>query len=430
MEELQTADRIRVSVIGGGIVGVCTALWLQREGCSVTLVEANEIGLGSSYGNAGCFNASSVVPVSTPGIIWNVPGYLLDPMGPLVIRPRYIPKITPWLVRFLLAGTSGRVDRQAAALGPLLRDSIGSYSPLIQGTPAAELVRHEGHLIVYRKKGDFEKDALAWRLRRENGIVWEELRGQELREFEPALTDEADVGLSLPQNGHTVNPLAFVTALADNFRAGGGKIVRAKATGFELADNRLVAVETTSGRIPCDRAVIACGAHSRKLAAQLGEKIPLDTERGYHIVIRDPEVMPRIPITDASGRFVASPMDMGLRIAGTVEFAGLQAAPDMTRARQLIAHGKRLFPGLKDTYSDDRLSEWMGFRPSMPDSLPVIGPSRKTPDVVLAFGHGHVGMASGARTGALVRDMLLDRPHTIPSRPFSPRRFDLFGGNR
>lgn len=413
----------QVTVIGGGIIGVCSALWLQQSGASVTLVEQNAIGMGASYGNAGCFNPSSVVPVSMPGVLWKVPGYLADPMGPLVIKPSYLPQIMPWLLRFVAAGTRARVARQAEALSHLLRASVQSYQPLVQGTPAADLMRHQGHLFVYRSEKDYAGDALGWQLRRDNGVECDVLRGPALFDREPALTRNAAVGIYLPQNGHTVNPFAFVTALADKFSAGGGTILKAQVNGFDLSDGRLRAVLTDQGALPSTRAVIACGAHSRKLALALGDRIPLDTERGYHIVIQNPEAVPRVPITDASGKFVASPMDMGLRIAGTVEFAGLDAPPNYARAVQLIAHGKRLLPALCAEYPDNRLTKWMGFRPSMPDSLPVIGASQGSPDVIYAFGHGHVGLAGGARTGMLVRDLVLGLPASLPAAAFSPARF-------
>lgn len=412
-----------VVVIGGGIIGVCSALWLQRAGRKVVLIDAGEIGMGSSFGNAGCLNPSSVVPVSMPGTLRKVPHYLTDPLGPLVIRPAYLPRIAPWLIRFLRAGTKARVGKQARALRPLLAASYDSYQPLVRGTAAAELVHRQGHLIAYHTEADFAGDALAWRLRRDNGVEFELLRGEALRAREPALAADIALGVWLPQNGHTVDPLAFVTALADSFRAGGGTIQQARATGFELSGRQLAGVRTTTGILPASKAVVACGARSKALAASLGDRVPLDTERGYHVIISEPEVAPRVPVTDASGKFVASPMAAGLRIAGTVEFAGLDAPPDYSRARRLIVQGKRLLPGLAARYPEERLSFWMGCRPSMPDSLPVIGAAKHCRDVVYAFGHGHVGLAGGSRTGMLVRDLVLDLPHSLPAEPFSPRRF-------
>lgn len=414
---------LRVAVIGGGVIGVCAASWLLREGFSVTIIEPAAIAEGSSFGNAGCFNPSSVVPMSMPGNLRKVPGWLLDPLGPLSIRWGYLPQIAPWLARFLKAGTPDRVAAQARALGDLLRDSTGVYQPLVENAGAQALMRRDGHLMVYPDRGAFENDALAWKLRGDNGIAYTVLEDDALRQQEPTLSRDYRLGVFLPNNGHTVNPNRFVVALADAFLRDGGRVERASARDFEIEDGRLKAVRTDQGRVPADRAVVAAGAFSRPLASLLGDAVPLDTERGYHIVVRDPGAMPRVPVMDTVGKFVATPMEMGLRLAGTVEFAGLHAKPDWKRANRLLALGARLFPHLKGRGDNDRTSVWMGFRPSMPDSLPVIGPASRTADVIYAFGHGHVGMAGGAHTGLLVADLIAGRRPRIPLAPFSAKRF-------
>jgi D-amino-acid dehydrogenase len=413
----------RVVVIGGGIVGVCSASWLLRRGYSVTILEPNGIGDGSSFGNAGCFNASSVVPVSMPGNLPKVPGWMMDPLGPLAIRWSYLPTILPWLGRFIRAGSRRRVFEQARALAPLLRDPVGAYVPLVENAGARDLVRRDGHLMVYRDRAAFEADGLAWRLRRENGIPWIELADDALWEHEPAISREHRFAIFLPENGHTIDPKGFVMALANAFVRDGGRIVEDAAQGFELFGNRLVGVRSAGGTVPADKAVVAAGAHSRKLALQLGDRLPLDTERGYHVMIRSPEVLPRAPIMHMDGKFVATPMAQGLRIAGTVEFAGLEAAPNWKRADKLLSWARRLFPSLASDHAPERISRWMGFRPSMPDSLPVIDHAARSRDIVYAFGHGHVGMAAGARTGAAVADLIDGRNPEIPTAPFSARRF-------
>jgi D-amino-acid dehydrogenase len=413
----------RVAVIGGGVIGVCAANWLLRDGHDVTIIEPGGIGMGSSYGNAGCLNASSVVPMSMPGNLGKVPGWLLDPLGPLSIRWSYLPKIAPWLIAFVRAGTLEKVTHQAAALRPLLHDSLGAYAPLVRDANAGHLVRRNGHLVAYRSKQDFDGDALGWKLRRDNGIGFDLLERDALWQQEPSLSHDYEFGVFIPDNGHTTNPNQLVRALADAFQRDGGKILVAAARSFSFDGERLVAVKTDTGDVPADAAVVAAGAHSRPFTVALGDTIPLDTERGYHIIIKDPEAAPRTSILDAAGKFVATPMDMGLRLAGTVEFAGLDAAPDWRRARKLLTLGQRLFPALRDAYAEERLSLWMGFRPSIPDSLPVIGPSRRSRDVVYAFGHGHVGLAAGATTGRAVADLLAGRPSELPLDAFSPTRF-------
>jgi len=381
----------RVGVIGAGIVGVCAASYLQRDGHSVFLIEPGNPGEGASFGNAGCFNGSSVTPVAMPGVIGKVPRWLIDPLGPLSLRWTYLPRLLPYLVRFVRAGTAAKVQR--------------------------------GHLYVYRSAESLAKDGLAWELRRENGVVVDEFDADELRQLEPALARNFVRGLLVRENGHTSNPLGLVTRLVEHFLQGGGEIVRARALGFRLDGRRLAAIRTDAGEMPAAAAVVCAGAYSKPLAAALGDKIPLETERGYHLMLRDPEVMPRIPTADADGKFVATPMELGLRFAGTVELAGLDAPPDWRRARILLEQGRKLLPELAASHPEERISVWMGHRPSLPDSLPALGPSRATPDVIYAFGHGHVGMTAAPMTGSLVADLVAGRPPAIDIAPFAPSRF-------
>jgi glycine/D-amino acid oxidase-like deaminating enzyme len=413
----------RVGVIGAGMVGVCAASWLQRDGHSVFIVEAGEPGYGASFGNAGALNASSVTPMSTPGVIWNAPRWLFDPLGPLSLRWSYLPAIAPWLIRFIRAGTPEKVHAQARALRPLVGATLEALTPLVRDAHAEDLVHRLGHLYVYRSAQGLERDRLAWQLRRENGVEIDEFDADELRQLEPTLSRDYVRGILVRENGHTSNPLGLVQRLLDHFLRLGGELNHARALGFRLDGSRLAAIRTDRGELAADAAIVCAGAWSKPLAAALGDPIPLETERGYHLMIRDPEVMPRIPTADADGKFVATPMDTGLRFAGTVELAGLAAPPDWRRARILLEQGRKMLPGLAADHPEERLSVWMGHRPSLPDSLPALGPSRATPDVVYAFGHGHVGMTSAPMTGKVVADLVAGRPPSIDITPFSPSRF-------
>ena len=230
-------------------------------------------------------------------------------------------------------------------------------------------------------------------------------------------------GVLVRENGHISNPLGLVQRLLEHFLCSGGELVQARAHGFRLDGRQLAAVQTDAGDLPANAAIICAGAHSKPLAVALGDRVPLETERGYHLMVRDPEIMPRIPTADADGKFVATPMDTGLRFAGTVELAGLAAPPDWRRARILLAQGRKMLPGLAASYPEERISLWMGHRPSLPDSLPVLGPSRASPDVVYAFGHGHVGMIAAPMTGKVVADLVAGRPPSIDIAPFAAGRF-------
>ncbi len=417
------AEKKKVGVIGAGMVGIAAASYLQRDGHEVFVIDPKPPGEGASFGNAGCFNPSSIVPMSMPGTLRNVPKWLSDPLGPLAIRWSYLPALAPWLVRFVRAGTRERVEAQAKALRGLLGPCLEVLQPLVKEAGAEDLVRRLGHLVVYRSAAERAKDDAAWELRRRNGIAFEELGAEELRQLEPSLAREFVRGIHVPANGHTTNPGRLVAALAQAFERRGGRVVRCQALGFVLEGRRLRAIRTDAGELPADAAVVAAGAYSRPLAAELGNRVPLETERGYHLMIRDPESAPRLPVSDASGKFVATPMEEGLRFAGTVELAGLAAPPDWRRARVLLRQGRRLFPGLAAEHAEERLSLWMGHRPSLPDSLPVIGPSRRSGDVHYAFGHGHVGMTGGPMTGKLIAELVAGREPSLDLAPFRADRF-------
>jgi D-amino-acid dehydrogenase len=420
---MAAASARRVGVIGAGMVGVCAASYLQRDGHSVFLIDPGTPGEGASFGNAGAFNASSVTPMSVPGIIKKVPGWLRDPLGPLSLRWSYLPAVLPYLWRFVRAGTEEKVHAQARALRPLVGATLAALEPLVKEAGAERFVHQRGHLYVYRSAESLAKDGLAWTLRRENGVVVDEFDADELRQLEPTLSRDYVRGLLVRENGHTSNPFGLVSALVEHFVGQGGAVLRARATGFRIDSGHLTAIRTDAGELAADVAVVAAGAWSKPLAASLGDVVPLESERGYHLMIRDPEVMPRIPIANADGKFATTPMDTGLRFAGTVELAGLNAPPDWRRARILLEQGRKMLPGLAAHHAEERISLWMGHRPSMPDSLPVLGPSRATPDVVYAFGHGHVGMTAAPMTGRIVADLVAGRRPAIDISSFSPARF-------
>ncbi|HVY00213.1 MAG TPA: FAD-dependent oxidoreductase [Pseudorhodoplanes sp.] len=413
----------RVAIVGAGIVGVAVASYLQRAGHQAILVDPNGPGQGASFGNAGCLNPSSLVPIAGPDTFRRVPSYLRDPLGPLAIRWSYLPRLAPWLIRYGLAGTPGRIEQQARALKSLTWPAFDALMPLVRDAGADSLVRRTGILIVYRSDKAWEADARPWNIRRRYGVEWQELNAEELRQFDPNLARDLTRAKYVPNNGHTIDPAGLVVALANHVLKNGGEHVRAEVKGFALDGNRLRGLQTSTGEIPADAAVIAAGAHSKPLAACLGDKVPLETERGYHLMIRNPETMPRVPTTDAEFSVVATPMQHGLRMAGTVELAGLNAAPNWERSRMMLGRARKLLPGLAEDIAEDRLSMWMGHRPSLPDSLPVIGQSTGSPDVFYAFGHQHVGMTTAPYTGKVIAEIVSGRPAPIDLSPFRPDRF-------
>lgn len=415
-----------IVVIGAGIVGAATALELLRNGHQVTILDPAPPGgdQSASYGNGTVLNPASVVPMSTPGVWRKVPGYLMDPAGPLTIRWRHLPTLLPWLLRFLHAGsTLKKVERTAKALAALLHDAPLHHKRLADEAGVGHLIQRTGLLYPYTTRAAFEADSLGWHLRRQNGLTWEELDEDALRQQEPALDRRYTFAVLAPQAGNVTDPGAYVAALAAQARHLGATHLQARATGFRIQAHRLQAVTTETGEIICDAAVIAAGAHSATLARKAGDRIPLEAERGYHIVVEHPGLELRHPILTTDTKVAVVNTTAGLRVAGTVELAGLGAPPTWSRAQALRAILKRTLPSLSQDLPDDRIKLWMGNRPSTPDGLPVIGPATATPDIVHAFGHGHVGLAAGAMTARLVADLITPNPPTIDPTPYTPQRF-------
>ncbi|HET7882485.1 MAG TPA: FAD-dependent oxidoreductase [Acetobacteraceae bacterium] len=415
-----------VVVIGAGIVGAATAVELLRDGQQVTIIEPGDPGgeQAASYGNGTLLNPSSVIPMSSPGIWRKVPGYLSDPLGPLAIRWAYLPRLLPWLTRFLRAGaTEDRVAATARALRPLLAEAPERHRRLAEEAGVGELITRQGVLFVFPTRADFDAEALSWRLRRDNGVRWLELSADELRQREPALSRRYTFGLLVEANGQCRDPGAYVAALVQHAVAQGATLLRDKAAGLRIEAGRLRAVRTATDEIAADRAVIAAGASSHVLAAEAGDRVPLETERGYHAVIADPGIAPRYPVMPSDGKMACVMTPQGLRIAGQVELAGLKAAPNWRRAGVLRDFARQVYPGLPADLPAEKVKVWMGHRPSTPDGLPCIGPASGCTDVVHAFGHGHVGLTAGATTARLVADLISGRPSSIELAPYSAARF-------
>lgn len=416
----ESAGQRKVTIIGAGIVGVSSAIYLQRDGFDVTIVDRLAPGEGTSCGNAGILASCGFIPVSTPGFAWKAPGMLLDPMGPLSLKWSYMPHMIPWLYRFVRNSTPQAVERIADALCTLVGTSVEDHQALAAGTGAEQWVRPSPYLYVYQDEAAFNAESYTWGLRRERGVKMDLLRGDAVREFEPSLDSSYRFAAVLERQGYTPDPLQLVSALAAHFVRNGGTVLRREVLDIDIDSSGPVRLLTDQGPLDVDQLVISAGAWSGRLAARLGSPVPLESERGYHITLQEPGLMPRYPIMSVSGKFVSTPMSCGLRVAGMVEFAGLEAPsnPDMTR--RLIQNVKRLFPGI----STAKFTEWMGHRPSLPDSLPVIGRSPHFESVFYAFGHQHVGLTSGPKTGSLIADLVSGRNSAIDLNPF---RIDRFG---
>ena len=409
----------KVIVVGAGVVGMATAVNLLRDGHQVTVVDRGAPGEGCSKGNAGLIVAGSFLPQSLPGTVFQVPKLLLDPRGPLFIRPTYFPRALPWFLRFAAAGTAERVKASSTALRALNRDAMKDHISLARSIGAEELARPAGYLKVYRTDAGFEGDAFERRAKAEYGLEVDLLGPDEIREIEPSLAPVYRHGVLQSDDGHTPNPWRLVQALAEHFTAAGGTILRREVRGVEAGTEGPARLQTEDGELDAEVLVVAAGAWSGRLAAGLGDSVPLEAERGYNATVEEPNVVPTRPVYDGDFKIIVTPQEAGLRITGIAEFAGLEAPPNYRRSRMLLGMGREMFPELKV----DRVSEWMGHRPSLPDSLPVIGPSSRHANVFYAFGHGHTGVTGSATTGRLIADLVGGRPPAIDLAPFAVGRF-------
>ncbi|TFY96779.1 NAD(P)/FAD-dependent oxidoreductase [Ramlibacter rhizophilus] len=411
---------MHVLVLGTGIVGTCAGAWLQRDGHQVTFVSPVPPGEACSFGNAGSLSPSACLPVGMPGMWKQVPGWLRDPDGPLRIRPGYLAQVTPWLLRFVRASRKPEVERISAALRGLLAPIFESYEPLLQHAGAQALVRRTGCLYVYSSDAAAARWRWGMELRRNLGVDLRDVGAEQLAQLEPDLRGRFRFGILAPENGSTVDPEALVKALHRQCMADGAAMVSGAAESFEAAGGKVRAVRLADGQVlPCDGVVVATGAWSRPLAAALDLKVPLETQRGYHVTVHSNNLGLRHTVMAPEYNLMVNPMAMGLRLAGSVEFAGLQPPPDWRRADVLLAKGREMFPQLDAS----RTSRWMGHRPCLPDSLPVIGRAPRMENAWLAFGHGHVGMCGGATTGREIAHLVAGRPPQVDLAPFRPDRF-------
>jgi glycine/D-amino acid oxidase-like deaminating enzyme len=411
-----------VVVIGAGIVGTCCALWLRRQGFRVTLVDRNEPGSGCSAGNAGMFQTGSVMPLATPGILRRVPRMLLDPNGPLVIRWKHLPVLAPWLWRLVRNASPARMDAISDALASLLRGAKDAYRPLVAGAGAQSLIRDQGELYVFRSDRAYAAVSQKHLLYHRHGIEVVELDAAALREREPALSPAYRRGYYLPDSSYTTDPRALTLALAADFARHGGEVLRANADAIAVGDEG-VRIVISDATLACDRLVIAAGAFSKSLAAQVGVDVPLESLRGYHLDLPDRGVQLNGPLIDGEMNFGVIPMAGRVRLAGTIELAGLEAAPAWRRADMLLPLAKAMLPSLASHGAD--AVRWMGHRPGLPDSLPVIGPAPNRPNVWLAFGHGQLGLTLAAVTGRVVAEALAGQTTTVDLSPFRVDRFAL-----
>jgi D-amino-acid dehydrogenase len=407
-------------IIGGGIIGLSIALYLQSEGRNVTIIERDEPGGACSRGNAGMFAFNEIFPLAHWSTLLRAPSMLFDANSPLSLRWSYLPKLAPWLTRFIFACRPTSFHAGSAALAALNAQAQQDYDPLIERAKAHDLIIRNGFLTVCATERGLRREQQLIGKLAQHGLSAEILNAQETRQLEPALSADIKGAAYFPEGRNTSDPFALAQRFAARFSADGGEIIRAEVSGLTKDGDREWIIETTGGHHQSSEVVIAAGAWSRAVLRMTSTDAPLDTERGYHLMLPSPDIEITRPMTFQERNFIATPMNDGLRLAGTVEFGGLDAPPNYQRAEILHKLATRYLPGIRSSGA----TRWMGFRPTLPDFKPAIGRLHANPSVFYAFGHQHLGLTQAGVTGRIIADLVMGRDPAIDLAPFDLDRFN------
>jgi D-amino-acid dehydrogenase len=412
------------AVIGAGIVGLSVAAHLQRKGFPVVVIDRVAPGQGCSYGNAGVFATEHILPLASPGLVRELPRLLMDRNSPLSIAPSYSFRMLNFFLKYVQSAHPDNVTACAAALASLAGIALESYQSLFEDQDAAVLIKRRGKLSVYETDLAFQRSAADRALQSQHDIRFEILSSDAARSLVPALGPAVRHAVLYPDAAHCTSPLLLSQALARGIHNRGGQFVRNQVTALLPTTDGSVVVGLQSGDpVIAGGAVVAAGAFSASLLEPLGLRVPLETQRGYHIEVSQPAFQLPMPVTLSERKFIATSMLHGLRLAGTVEFAGLNAEPRFARARHLLRAATAVFPQLSIETDTDTHAVWMGHRPTLPDSLPCIGPLVNWPQIVCAFGHHHLGLTLAGVTGRLVAQVAAGEETVVPLAPFAAERF-------
>lgn len=414
-----TQDIHDVVVIGAGVIGLSVAFYLVEAGLRVVVIDRKGMALEASYGNAGALAFSDILPMASPGIVRKAFKWLADPLGPLSIPPAYLPSIAPWLIRLWRASWNDRYAASVHAQAALMDLARQESSAMLARAGLDGMVRSDGVLHLYEGLSEFNASLPGWKLREDHGIASRMVSGSALEELQPGLSPRFTHAMFVPSWKTVADPYELAQGIGHSAMLKGAQFMVAEANRLTSETEGLGITLTNGGTLHARHVVLACGAWSRTLACQSGDSIPLETERGYNTTLPANAFDLRRQLTFGGHGFVVTPLSAGIRVGGAVELGGLTRKPDFRRSETMLAKAKQFLPALKTEGG----KQWMGFRPSLPDTLPVIGRSPHTPNLVYAFGHGHLGLTQSAATGRLVRDMLLDRPPALSLHPFRPDRF-------
>ena len=409
-------NKLRVGIVGAGIQGVCNALFLQKKGFQVTLFDRDEPGNSASYGNAGHFSPYASIPINRPDVLTDVPAMLLSSRGPLALKWRYVPKMIPWFLKFISNCRKDRMLYTAKYMHQILDISLPAFDELFEDVDISGLVENKGILYFWNNQNLKSRD-LEIKIREELGVKQQLVTPKEIHDLEPNIKPVYHGGVYYDYARHARNPKKILIKLFENFVQKGGKFLKLNIKDLNFDEKKPV-IRSDTQRFVFDKLVIACGAFSKTLTDKLHEDIPLDTERGYHIHFKNFDHLIKRPIIYLNRGFGMTPMEQGLRVVGTVEFGGLKNPLSKSRIKNLIENAKELLDGLPD-HED----EWLGFRPTLPDFLPVIGPSKNYDNVFYSFGHHHLGWTLGAISGKIISKMISNEKTNLDLKPYSSLRF-------
>ncbi len=413
---IKNAQKHDVIIVGAGIIGLSIAHYLQQDGRAVTLIDRKGVAQEASFGNAGAFALADIFPLASPGIMLKAPKWLLDPLGPLSIRPNYLLNIAPFLMRFFRASWPDQYRRSIVAQSALLELAANELDRMRKLPNIGNQVREDGALHLYESDAEFERSRGTWKAREEFGIEFRHVEGFDLQQLQPGLSPKIKRATFIPKWQTVNDPFEFAKSIWNMVQADKGVLIEKGVKHI----NKGGAVTLDDGtELIANNVIVTAGAWSHKLAAQVGDRIPLESERGYNTTLPADAFDLRRQLIFGEHGFVMTPLSTGIRVGGAVEFAGLEAEPNYKRSEILLNKVKSFLPDLKM----ENGSQWMGFRPSLPDTLPAIGASKNSDKICYAFGHGHLGLTQCFATAKIVSDVLAKRQQQLDVSPFNPARF-------
>ena len=411
-------NKLKVGIVGAGIQGISNALFLQKKGFDVTIFDRENPGSPvASYGNAGHFSPYASLSLNRTDILLDVPAMLMSSTGPLALKWNYVPKMIPWFMKFILNTTKNKMMHTAKNMHQILDLALPAYDELFDEVDIEGLVENKGILYIWNDQ-DLKSRELEINVRKELGVQQQLVNKKEIHDLEPNIKPFYHAGVYYPYARHARNPKKILLKFFDLFLKKGGEFKKTDVKSIDFQDEQPI-LKTESEKFSFDRVVVACGAFSKKLTDNLDEKIPLDTERGYHVHFKDCDHLLQRPVIFSNRGFGITPMEQGLRVVGTVEFGGLKNPLSKSRIKNLINNAKYMLGDLPD-HED----EWLGFRPTLPDFLPVMGPSKNHKNVFYCFGHHHLGWTLGPISGKIVSGMIAKENTNLNLAPYSSTRFN------